>query len=51
MKAQRLLETSIPAPTYQQTLGGIQEVLNTQQHNCEDLKPRRVIVHRAHKGG
>jgi len=27
----------------------IQEVLNPQQHNCEDLKSRRVTVHRAHK--
>jgi hypothetical protein len=51
MTALRFFETYENAPNYQPTLGGNQEVLNPQQHNCEDLKSRRVIVHRAHKGG
>jgi len=50
MKALRFLETSVTS-TYQPTLRGIQEVLILQQHDCEDLKFRGVIVHRAHKDG
>jgi len=50
MKALRFLETLVTF-TDQPTLGGIQEVLNLQQHNCEDLQSRGVIAHRAHKDG
>jgi hypothetical protein len=51
MKILRFFETSVTDPAYQPTLGEIQEVLNTQRHNREGLKSRRVIVHRAHKCG